>query len=140
MERLPTLEEESDDELNLTPLIDCVFLLLIFFMVTTVFKQPYSLHVELPEAERAARVEEKKLVATVTADGRMEINRHPVTLEELPALLAQEKQLTRSLTFIIRTDKETRHGPVLEAMQVAKGLNIEKVVLATDEPSPETGQ
>ena len=61
-------------------------------------------------------------------------------LAELPALLAQEKQLTRSLTFIIRTDKETRHGPVLEAMQVAKGLNIEKVVLATDEPSPETGQ
>lgn len=139
MERLQTLEEESDDDLNLTPLIDCVFLLLIFFMVTTVFKQPYSLQVELPEAERAARVEEKKLVATVTADGRMEINRHPVTLAELPALLAQEKQRTRSLTFIIRTDKETRHGYVLEAMQVAKGLNIEKVVLATEEPH-ETGQ
>ena len=103
-------------------------------MVTTVFKQPYSLHVELPEAQRAARVEEKKLVATITANGQMEINRHPVTLGELPELLAREKQLTRSLTFIIRTDKETRHGPVLEAMHVAKGLGIEKVVLATEEP------
>ena len=52
--RKSTYEEE---EMNLTPLIDCVFLLLIFFMVTTVFKQPYSLKVELPEADQAQVVE-----------------------------------------------------------------------------------
>ncbi len=65
----------------------------------------------------------------------MEINRHPVSLQQLPALLAQEMQSTHSLTFIIRTDEETRHNPVLEAMQVAKELHIEKVVLATEEPT-----
>ena len=68
----------EEQEMNLTPLIDCVFLLLIFFMVTTVFKQPYSLQVELPEARHAKQVEEKKLVGTITVDGRMEINREPV--------------------------------------------------------------
>ena len=50
MARRGPVYEEVD--LNMTPLIDCVFLLLIFFMVTTVFKQPYSLQVELPQARQ----------------------------------------------------------------------------------------
>ena len=48
-------------------------------------------------------------------------------------MLGREKQTTRSLTLIIRTDKKTRHGLVLEVMEIAKRLNIDKVVLATEE-------
>ena len=88
--RRKSLYEEQ--ELNMTPLIDCVFLLLIFFMVTTVFKQPYSLQVVLPEAQQAQIVEEKKLVATITQDGRMEINRHLVTLDNLEQVLLPGKR------------------------------------------------
>ena len=125
-------EETENEELNLTPLIDCVFLLLIFFMVTTVFKQPHSLRVELPLAHQATLVEEKKLVASIDKNGAMEINRNLTTLAELPDLLRREKETTRSLTLIIRTDKKTRHGPVLEVMEIAKRLGIDKVVLATE--------
>ena len=125
-------EETENEELNLTPLIDCVFLLLIFFMVTTVFKQPHSLRVELPLAHQATLVEEKKLVASIDKSGAMEINRNLTTLAELPDLLRREKETTRSLTLIIRTDKKTRHGPVLEVMEMAKRLGIDKVVLATE--------
>ena len=117
----------------MTPLIDCVFLLIIFFMVTTVFKEPHSLQVELPEAKQAIQVEEKKLVASIDKTGQMEINRHLVTLAELHSVLSQQKQNTRSMTLIIRTDKETRHGPVLETMEIAKRLQIEKVVLQSEE-------
>ena len=131
--RTPIIEELEDEGLNLTPLIDCVFLLLIFFMVTTVFKQPHSLRVELPLAQQATIVEEKKLVASIDKSGALEINRNLTTLAELPALLGREKQTTRSLTLIIRTDKKTRHGLVLEVMEIAKRLNIDKVVLATEE-------
>ena len=127
-----TTEETGNEELNLTPLIDCVFLLLIFFMVTTVFKQPHSLRVELPLANQATLVEEKKLVASIDKSGAMEINRNLTTLAELPDLLRREKETTRSLTLIIRTDKKTRHGPVLEVMEMAKRLGIDKVVLATE--------
>ena len=130
--RTPIIEETENEELNLTPLIDCVFLLLIFFMVTTVFKQPHSLRVELPLANQATLVEEKKLVASIDKSGAMEINRNLTTLAELPDLLRREKETTRSLTLIIRTDKKTRHGPVLEVMELAKRLGIDKVVLATE--------
>jgi biopolymer transport protein ExbD len=132
MARRTSLETESTG-LDLTPMIDCVFLLIIFFMVTTVFKEPHSLQVELPEAKQAVIVEEKKLVASIDKSGQMEINRHLVTLAELHGVLSQQKQDTRSMTLIIRTDKETRHGPVLETMEIAKRLRIEKVVLQSEE-------
>lgn len=126
---------EEEDELNVTPLIDCVFLLLIFFMVTTVFKQPYSLKVTLPEAAQAQVVEEKKLVASIAADGRMEINRTPVSLDNLEAVLRQEKESTRSLTLVVRTDQETPHKHVLDLFEIAKRVGIEQIPLATDPPT-----
>ena len=100
---------DEEQGLNMTPLIDCVFLLLIFFMVTTVFKQPYTLQVELPEAVKANQVEEKKLVGTITSDGRMEINRSIVSSSELESVLLREKRATGSLTLILRTDEQSRH-------------------------------
>ena len=131
MPRRKSLYEEQ--ELNMTPLIDCVFLLLIFFMVTTVFKQPYSLQVVLPEAQQAQIVEEKKLVATITEDGRMEINRHLVTLDNLEQVLLREKEGTRSLTLVVRTDQETPHKYLLDLFEVAKRVGIEKIPLATED-------
>ena len=122
-----------DDALNLTPMIDCVFLLLIFFMVTTVFKQPYTLVVELPEAQQAQVVEEKKLVASISADGRMEINRVPVDLSTIDEVLRREQQGTRSLTLVVRTDKETRHKHLLDLFEAAKRAGIEKIPLATED-------
>ena len=124
---------EVDDALNLTPMIDCVFLLLIFFMVTTVFKQPYTLVVALPEAQQAQVVEEKKLVASISADGRMEINRVPVDLSTIDQVLRREQQGTRSLTLVVRTDKETKHKPLLDLFEAAKRGGIEKIPLATEE-------
>ena len=128
----PLLE---DEELNMMPMIDCVFLLLIFFMVTTVFKEPYSLRVELPEAQQAQIVEEKKLVASIAADGTMEINRQPVTLANLDEVLRRAKASTRSLTLVVRTDKETKHQHVLDLFEAAKRAGIEQIPLATDDPA-----
>ena len=128
---------EEEQGLNLTPLIDCVFLLLIFFMVTTVFKQPYTLQVQLPEATKASQIEEKKLVGTVTIDGRVEINRNLVTSGELETVLLREKQDTGSLTLILRTDQHTRHKHMLEMLEVAKRVGVEKIVLATDDQQVE---
>ena len=128
---------EEEQGLNLTPLIDCVFLLLIFFMVTTVFKQPYTLQVQLPEATKASQIEEKKLVGTVTIGGRVEINRNLVTSGELETVLLREKQDTGSLTLILRTDQQTRHKHMLEMLEVAKRVGVEKIVLATEDQQVE---
>ena len=123
----------QDQEKNLTPLIDCVFLLLIFFMVTTVFKQPYRLQVELPQARNAREAEEKKLVASVTVDGQMEINREIIGQGDIERVLLLEKQSTRSLTLILRTDKETKHKWVLLILEAAKRVGVSTILLATED-------
>ena len=123
----------QDQEKNLTPLIDCVFLLLIFFMVTTVFKQPYRLQVELPQARNAREAEEKKLVASVTVHGQMEINREIIGQEDIERVLLREKQSTRSLTLILRTDKETKHKWVLLILEAAKRVGVSTILLATED-------
>ena len=132
MARPKRSQDHDDININLTPLIDCVFLLLVFFMVTTVFKEPFRLRVLLPEASRAGVVEEKKLVLTIDADGRMDVNGKLVTMEGLETTLEEEKERTRSLTLIIRTDKRTKHGFVLDAMEIAKRMGVKKIVLATE--------
>ena len=124
---------EQEREKNLTPLIDCVFLLLIFFMVTTVFKQPYRLQVDLPQARHAREAEEKKLVASITADGRMEINREVIDQGDIERVLLREKQSTRSLTLILRTDKETKHKWVLLILEAAKRVGVSTILLATED-------
>ena len=129
--------EVDSEEMELTPLIDCVFLLLIFFMVTTVFKEPYRLKVLLPEAVEATLIEEKKLVATIDRAGVMEVNRYPVTPEDLEGVLTREKQGVRVVTLIVRTDQDTRHGLVLDLMETAKRIGIEKIVLATEQKKEE---
>lgn len=125
-------QEQDEININLTPLIDCVFLLLVFFMVTTVFKESFRLRVSLPEASKAEVVEEKKLVLTIDAQGRMDVNGKLVTMEDLERVLEDEKERTRSLTLILRTDKRTKHGFVLDAMETAKRMGVKKIVLATE--------
>ncbi len=133
--REPIAREEEG--ITLTPLIDCVFLLLIFFMVTTVFKEVRVLVIELPEARKSEVVEEKKLTVTIDKEGRFDVNGKLVGLGELESVLLQMHSESRSNTLIIQTDKLTEHRFVLDCMQAAKRIGIEKIVLATEKEKEE---
>jgi biopolymer transport protein ExbD len=63
----------------------------------------------------------------------MEINREPVTAANIDQVLLREKQGTRSLTLIVRTDKETKHKHLLDLFEAAKRPGIEKIPLATED-------
>jgi biopolymer transport protein ExbD len=122
----------EEDEMELTSLIDCVFLLLIFFMVTTVFKNPQQFKLTLPEAEQAVVVEEKKLTLEISSEGKMALNGRLVTLVSLGGYIRSEKGKVRSGTIIIKADKITKHGLVLNAMRAAKEAGISTIILASE--------
>ncbi|NKB67434.1 MAG: biopolymer transporter ExbD [Candidatus Latescibacteria bacterium] len=126
-------EESEGVELNLTPMIDCVFLLLIFFMVTTVFTSAAGLKIELPQAENWQKIKETKLFLSVDEDGRMELNSKVVTKSSLTSVLMAEKTRTRTVTLIIKADKESQHVYTLDIMEIAKNLGIETISLAVDQ-------
>ena len=122
------------EQFQLTSLIDCVFLLLIFFMVTTVFKNPSALQMKLPIAEYSSLTEERKLVTEIDAEGKLALNGKRVYLDSYDSQLAREKDLKSSNTLIIQADENAKHGQILAAMKMAKAVGIETIVMATDEP------
>jgi len=124
-------EREGIPKLNLTPLIDCVFLLLIFFMVTTVLTTTRTLKIELPKAEHYMKVKERKLSLLISKEGEMEINGKRVTMDNLVDVLLAEKG-KRPVVLVIEADKESLHGYTLDAMAAAKAAGIAKISLATE--------
>jgi len=128
----------EESRLDITPLVDCVFLLLIFFMVTTVFSSTPGLRVDLPKAAQSDMPPEKDLNIVVSKDGELELNGIPVTIEELPRALEEARSTYRSKVLIIKADKKTFHEVVVDVMDAAKGVGIDELAIAT-EPEEEGG-
>lgn len=111
---------EQNTELQMAPMIDCVFLLLIFFMVSAVMRVPPPFGFPtLPESSTKHEFPRKKYNVFISSDGRMAIDEQEFyTLDELDMFLsAHENQIT---TLIIKADKRTEHGIVIDIMERAK--------------------
>ena len=128
-------DRQDDIELNLTPLIDVVFLLLIFFMVSTTFEKQAKLKVQLPSASSQAQVEDQKsIVIGIDAKGHYYINDRQVVNTSLDTLKIAIKQITKGNTDIIVTlkaDAKTPHQSVVTAMDAASQLGLVKLSIAT---------
>jgi biopolymer transport protein ExbD len=131
---------QDDAKLDMTPITDCAFLLLIFFMVTTVFKNPSQLKLTLPEVNKAAELEKKQIVVELTADGSMAIQGKPFSYDQFDAYLIAEKQKSQINSVLIRADKEAKHGEVLKLMKLAKSVAIETIAMQVEDLSIKQGQ
>lgn len=128
---------QEDVSIDLTSLIDVVFLLLIFFMVSTTFEQPAALKVDLPEASAVERQPEipRRLELVIAADGRMYLNDQELVddrVETIKAAFAQQAGDDRSLPLILRADRETPHHFVVTVMDVAAQLGFVNLSIATE--------
>lgn len=127
-------------EVSLTPMIDVVFLLLIFFMVTTTFNQQSSIKINLPEASGEDGESAKKMLMLIInaeglyfiTDGEGEthqlINSKPKTLKQA---LIQAAGKSRTIPFVISADGSTPHQAVVTAIDIAAQLGFSRVTFAT---------
>lgn len=123
-----SVQQESEIDLNLTPLIDIIFLLLIFFMLTTTFQDKEALSVNLPKASQGGTIDEdtiKELV--ITSDGAYHLDNTLV----LPENLISTLKLDSPSGLIVRADKVVEHGKVVEVLDAAKQAGIDKISIAT---------
>ena len=127
-----------DVVIDLTSLIDVVFLLLIFFMVSTTFVRQTKLEVNLPEAQGQLRDEEPQTVqVTVTADGAYAIDDRALVNSELPTLvraLAEVSQGDQSRRVIITADANATHQAVVRAMDAAGQVGLVHLSITTRSP------
>ncbi len=132
-----------DTEINLTPLIDVVFLLLIFFMVTTTFSKEAQIKLQLPEAASAVRVDPNEKFLTIQISGLGEYAVQGVD-DEAPRELINSSHKTLQHTLrqaarnmsdpvvLIRADRMTPHEAVVKAMDAARRQGFYQITFATD--------
>lgn len=133
---------DEDLQINLTPLIDVVFLLLIFFMVSTTFNRESRLMIRLPEATVEQRVEEDTpLVEVQISEGEEYAIRAPDADEAQPLINSDEETIFRAMeqavagatdpVVVIRADRRAPHEAVVRAMDAARRLDLRRVTFAT---------
>lgn len=133
--KLQARNTQEDPEINITSLIDVVFLLLLFFMLTTTFEREASLQVQIPEASQApAPAPAERLELIITADGRYYIGNNAVVNtrpQTLKAALAQAAGGNTGLPVLLRADANTPHQAVVTAMDALAQLGFSRVSIAT---------
>ncbi|VAW98509.1 Biopolymer transport protein ExbD/TolR [hydrothermal vent metagenome] len=130
------ITREEEPQLNLTPLIDVVFLLLIFFMVSTTFDKQSELSIDLPAADGTPVKASKifKLEIAIDGQGHYFVNQRRLkddTLKTLKRAIRITKAEHKKIQVIISSDKNTPYQAFITAMDAAKQLGLEQVNLAT---------
>lgn len=129
----------DDLDVNITPLIDVVFLLLIFFMVTTTFTKETQLKLNLPEADAEQReVEKEKIDIAIDADGRYYVNQHQlinIKSETLSRAIRKTAKNNRKMPIVISGDANVEYQAVATVLSVTSQLGFTNITLPTKQPS-----
>ena len=137
-------KKPSDDPIiDLTSLIDVVFLLLLFFMVSTTFQTQAALKIELPDASSEGTLsnDAQYLDLVIDKEGRMYVNDNQVVDDRPQTLSAAIEALAgdnREIPVTLRADRETPHHFVVTAMDVAAQLGFTNLSIATDRSDRQT--
>jgi len=131
MSAAPSGDKDVYDEINITPMLDLAYvLLLIFIIMTTATVQ--GIKVNLPKASSQPSLAQNKTKAiTIAADGQLYIDTFPVTMTELENLLRQYKSVTPDLPVIIKADQSIAYQRVVEVLDLVGRLEISQLGLVT---------
>ncbi|KAA0696946.1 biopolymer transporter ExbD [Halopseudomonas laoshanensis] len=139
-------KKPDEASVNLTPLIDVVFLLLIFFMVSTTFTRETQLKLDLPQAASGQQVdsaETQQIELVISATGDIAINQKALaapSMDTLKTALERESAGDNSLPLIITADAQTPHQAVIMAMDAAGQLGFTRLRLTTSEMGADDSQ
>ena len=112
---------------DITPLIDVIFLLLIFFMITSQLVNNTSIKVELPRVETSSIDNNKSVVISITCDGKFYFGDKPVTLREIDKLLFHMK----GMDINIEADRRTSFENVLKVWDIARKYGLKEINIST---------
>ena len=124
--------EAEEAAIDLTPMLDVVFIMLIFFIVTTSFVKEAGVDVNRPKASQAKSKPSATIFLAIRANGEVWLDKRAVDVERVGAQI--EKMLAESPTdtVIVQADKESKHGVVVSVMDQIKLAGIEKIVIAAE--------
>jgi biopolymer transport protein ExbD len=123
---------QDDAELDMTPMLDIVFIMLIFFIVTTSFVKESGVTVNTPQAQTASRQENANIFIAITAEGEVWIDRRPVDPRSVRAIVARLHADNPEGSVIIQADAEAATHMLVEVMDQVRLAGVEGIAIAAD--------
>ena len=113
----PHIEQEDNFEINILPMIDVIFCILAFFIISTLFlTRSQGLPVDLPSAQTSESKQKSQINITIEADGDMFLDRQPIELAQLKDKLTELVDPQSKSLVIINADEKVEHGVVVKVM------------------------
>jgi biopolymer transport protein ExbD len=123
---------KSESEVNLTPMLDVVFIMLIFFIVTASFVKESGIEISRPGASTAVRKEKGNILIAISANDQIWMNRRQVDPRALRANIERMHAENPQGAVIIQADKDAKTGLLVKVMDAARSAGVKSVSLAAD--------
>jgi biopolymer transport protein ExbD len=125
-------EPEPSLEMNIVPMLDVVFSILTFFIISTLFlTRSEGLPVNLPQAATAKQQQQTKIAVSVQEDGQLAVNKRPVQLNQLEIGVRTLVQASQQPVVVIHADGKVSHAQVVAVMDEIRKINGVKMAIAT---------
>jgi len=135
-----SLARRVETNVDVTPLIDIIFQLVLFFMVSTNFVTSPGIEVDLPRSSSQTVLREKQEVKLwITEDGAVALDETVVSWSELGAALKTKSREAPDTLVIIKADQAVGHGRVVAIMDLARSVGLDRLAIATEANGPEGG-
>jgi len=121
--------EQGLKQIDIAPLIDIIFQLLIFFMLSSSFTFQSGINVKLPKAVTSEVIKEENFIITITSENVLYLNGIVTTTKELEAILKQPESKNKIL--LIKADRRASVGRIVDVWDLCRNLGIERINIAT---------
>ncbi|RUO78772.1 biopolymer transporter ExbD [Idiomarina tyrosinivorans] len=126
------IREEEDASIDMTPMLDIVFIMLIFFIVTTSFVKEAGIDVNKPEASQAQKKPSANIFIAIRANGEVWMDKRMVDVERVAANVERMVAEQPTDLVVIQADKKAEHGVVVQVMDQVKEAGIDKISIAAE--------
>ncbi len=123
-------QEDDEASIDLTPLMDIVFIMLIFFIVTTSFIKESGVDVNRPSANTAERKEHGNILIAITANDEIWMDKRPVDIRAVRANVERLKAESPEASVVIQADKDSKNGLLVQVMDQVHLAGIQNISIA----------
>lgn len=126
-------KKREEPRVDLTPMVDVVFLLLIFFMISTTFVETPGISIKLPESSsRVVEKEPREVKVYLSREGEIYLEKNRLSLDEFRSRIGSYEDEASVMTFLLLADQDARHGRVVQLMDAAREAGFGKLAIATE--------
>ena len=125
--------EEEESSIDITPMLDVVFIMLIFFIVTATFIKESGIDIDKPSAATAVVQEKASILVAIDADNNVWINRRQVDLRSVRSIVERLHAENPKGTLVIQADKESKNDTLVQVMDASRRAGVYDIALAANE-------